>query len=324
MLLFDSEAVAAEHRLDAIREMLRGATHPASFGPSDSGAPGQLRFRAWSLGGGSNVFCAEGTGMYLRRKEASRFLTDDSLICLSVQPSGRGRISQGGHQYDLRPRSLFLTNMCDEYDYAWDDWGASSTYQVGVDVLGLSPADIAAAAPRLAASPLYPIVREHLIGLTALLKAHGTDSAALSYATSDMTRALVISVLGDAPSRAIPGDDNVLWGELSTFLRLHLRDPALDERAIARALGVQARELRRLAEERGISLMDLVTVRRLEGARGELAATGEAERSVASTARRWGFASAAQLTGMLANDGADGLLCRGCLADADQVSERIA
>ena len=302
MLLFDSEAVAAEHRFDAIREMLRGATHPTSFGPSDSGEPGQLRLRAWSLGDDSSVFCAEGTGMYLRRKETNRFLTDDSLICLSVQPAGHARISQGGHRYELRHRSLFLTNMCDEYDYVWDGWGASSTYQVGVDVVGLAPADIATAAPRLAASPLYPIVREHLIGLAALIKAHGTDNAALGHATSDLLRALVISVLGDAPPRTVPCDDDALWEELSTFLRLHLRDPGLDERAIARALGVRARELRRLADERGISLTDLITIRRLEGARSELAATRDADRSVAATARRWGFASAAQLTSMLAEE----------------------
>lgn len=302
MLLFDSEAVAAEHRVDAIREMLRGATHPASFGPSDSGQPGQLRLRAWSLGDDSSVFCAEGTGMYLRRKEPNRFLSDDSLICLSVQPAGRARISQGGHQYDLRARPLFLTNMCDEYDYVWDGWGACSTYQVGVDVPGLAPTDIATAAPRLAASPLYPIVREHLISLAALLKAHGTDNAALSHATSDLLRALVISVLRDGPSRAAPCDDEALWEELSTFLRLHLRDPGLDERAIARALGVRARELRRLTEARGISLTELITVRRLEGARRELAAARDANRSMAATAQRWGFASAAQLTSMLAGD----------------------
>ena len=251
MLLFDSEAVAAEHRLDAIREMLRGATHPASFGPSDSGEPRQLRLRAWSLGDDSSVFCAEGTGMYLRRKESNRFLTDDSLICLSVQPAGRARISQGGHQYDCGPRSLFLTNMCDEYDYVWTGGalldlsgrrGRAGTrarrHRRGGAAPGREPAlsDRAGAPDRPGGSAQGARDRQRRTRATPRATCSGRWSS-----RSSATRR----------SRAVPCDDDALWEELSTFLRLHLRDPGLDERAIARALGVRARELRRLSDDEG-------------------------------------------------------------------------
>jgi AraC-like DNA-binding protein len=301
MLLFDSLTVEAADRYEAIRELLHGATHPASFGPIDDHVKDRLRFRAWGLGSEASMFSAEGPGMYLRRRErANRFLADDSLVCLSVQPSGHAWVSHGGHDYDLRPGSLWLLNMCDEYDYVWDGWGSSSSYQVALDVLGLAPTDLAAAAPRLTASPLYPLVRDHLVGLAAYVKAGGPVTAALNYTMSDLFRALVISVLGDTPPPARPDDDVVLWEALSTFLRWHLRDPSLDERMISEALGIGEHRLRSLTQARGVSVMDFVVTRRLAGARQELEATRAADKSLAATARRWGFTSPAQLIAMLA------------------------
>jgi hypothetical protein len=45
--------------------------------------------------------------------------------------------------------------------------------------------------------PALVIVRDHLIGLAGYVKTHGQINAALNYATSDLVRALVISVLGN-------------------------------------------------------------------------------------------------------------------------------
>ena len=305
MPLFDSADIDAADRLDAVRDLLRSATHPASFGPTERGGLDGLRLRAWGLGGGAIIFHTDGPGLYMRRKQARDFPVDESLVCLSVQSSGRARLVQGEHRYALRSGSLWLTDMSDSYDYALTGQGCSLTYQVDMETLGFAPSDIAAAAARLTASPLYPLVRDHLVSLTEYVKTDGPISSELSYATSDLIRGLVISVLGDAPRLPRLADDQALWDELTTFLRRHLRDPMLDEPTVARALGIPLRQLRRLAEARGVCVTVMITSRRLDGACRELDATRAADRSAVSTARRWGFASPGQLLRMLADSGYD-------------------
>ncbi|GAB7189550.1 hypothetical protein NUM3379_02560 [Kineococcus sp. NUM-3379] len=309
MLVFDSSAVAPGDRFDAVHEAVRRCTHPARFDPGAAGDPAGFEYRAWSTAPGAALFRASGTGMRMWRHDTGVFPGDEALVCLTVQPAGHARLTQDGAVRDLVPGALWICDMSRAYDFSWSGPGVSGSYQLTPDALGLQPCDLAEAAPRLPASPLHGVVRDHVADLLEHARAGLPLVPALHRATVDLARALVVSVLSEEVPRSLPDDEQVLWSALRTHLRRHLRERDLDEASAARALGVAPERLRRLTEGRGVVLADLVTERRVRGARADLERRGTAGGGasalpgaavLASTAARWGFRSPGALLDALA------------------------
>jgi hypothetical protein len=77
--------------------------------------------------------------------------------------------------------------------------GSSYAFQVDFDRLGLSMDTIRAAWPRLDASPLYSLVRDHILYVTTRAEQICADPAAtgLAGATVELMRALIVSAAED-------------------------------------------------------------------------------------------------------------------------------
>jgi hypothetical protein len=295
-LLFDSTALPAAERYAATQDVLVRSSHPTTLDPIDTADAAALQFQAWMMAPDAMMFAASGAALHMWRRETRHWYDDEPLFALTTQLSGRARMAQNDADAALLPGSLRLVDLGAAYDYASSETGNNVSYQLTMDAVGLQRAEIAAAAPRLSASPLCALVREGLTDLAAHAQAGGQVYQELHQAMVDLTRALIISVLTDDAPRSLPDSDVVLWAALCSHIRRHLHERSLDEASAAASLGVEQERLRRVAEAHGAELGDYIKTRRVAAAKTELARHSERilppRALLASTAARWGFTSA--------------------------------
>ncbi|MCZ2843191.1 helix-turn-helix domain-containing protein [Modestobacter sp. VKM Ac-2980] len=250
-------------------------------------APVQVRLDAWELGG-LPVLRADVVGPLAvgRRRPPP---DAPPVVSLYVQEHGTGRHEQGGRQRALTPGTLAVTDVTSPYSFAWGDTeGAGRALQIPVARLGLSVDVVRRAAPHVADSPLYELVRAHVAQVTRDAERLTADPGwpALSVATVELARALVISAAdADGTTCAVPGE--TLLTRIRTWVDQHLTDPDLDAARVAAEHTISVRQLYRLCSAAGFSLEQWVIDQRLEGARAELARPGG--RPIAAVARSWGF-----------------------------------
>lgn len=167
---------------------------------------------------------------------------------------------------------------------------ASHVLRIDLDELGVPVEAVRVAAGRLRTSPLYPLVRNHVVHVTveAPALAHGAAATALGATTVDLVRALILSVVGDPQA---PGDarGGSATARIQAYVAAHLRDPDLSPARIAAANAVSTRTLYAVYQALGTSLARSILDQRLEGARADLASPGRRHHSVAAIARSWGF-----------------------------------
>lgn len=149
---------------------------------------------------------------------------------------------------------------------------------------------INSAAEHLTESPLYPMVRNHIITVTTSAERLANDPAAFDVGavTLELMRALIVSA---ARGEAVTPSAAALTAQILVYVRQHLVDDDLTPARVAAANNVSVRQLYKLLEERQISLEQWIISQRLKGARYDLAAPNGARTSIASVARRWGFSS---------------------------------
>ena len=76
---------------------------------------------------------------------------------------------------------------------------------------------------------------------------------------------------------------------IKSWLRLHLREPDLAVKDVARALGMSPSHVHRLFAHEALTVTDWLWRQRLEGAAADLALFSEAHRTVGEIALGWGF-----------------------------------
>ncbi|MCX5414284.1 AraC family transcriptional regulator [Streptomyces sp. NBC_00059] len=178
------------------------------------------------------------------------------------------------------------------YDYAWSGAGASRCIQVPLDQLTLPVDVVRRALPHLTASPLYPMVTDHIAHLTGTIDDLLDDpaSAGLEEITIGLTRALVASaVRQDHHTRTVLAETRL--AQIRAYVRRHLTEPDLRPARIAAAAAhhISERHLYKLCAQAGFSLNRWIIEQRLEGAREELARSSSSSRTIAAVARHWGF-----------------------------------
>jgi AraC-like DNA-binding protein len=146
------------------------------------------------------------------------------------------------------------------------------------------------ASGRLGASPLHDLVHAHLRRLSRSADAASADAgaAALGTATVELVRALLTSAADDERL----GPDvmaETLVSRVLAFVRLRLADPDLTPEHIALAHNVSVRQLYKVCAAAGVSLEQWIIDQRLEAARTDLASSRGRLRSIAATARAYGF-----------------------------------
>lgn len=302
-LLFDTAMIPAGERFAAAQDLLMHNSHSMTIDPAGTADPAAFRFQAWAMAPDAVMFAASGPGLHMHGRDHD----EQALFSLTTQSTGQAWVVQNGVGATLTPGSLRLVDLDAAYDYSWSGMGSSVSYQLTLDAVGLQRAEIAAAALRLSASPLCGIVRDHLTDLVAQAHAGKHVYHELHQAMVDLARELVISVLPDDPPRYLPVSDTVLWAELCSHIRRHVHEPTLDEASVAESLGVERERLCRIARTHGAELNDLISTRRVQGARAELTRRSPriipGRAALSSAAARWGFTSAEALLEAMTESG---------------------
>ncbi|MEN1974080.1 helix-turn-helix domain-containing protein [Cellulomonas sp. P4] len=244
--------------------------------------------------GVAKVFTIEATGTTLRRTpRAARAMNESPIACaLPLRTTNRLERDGGDDVRAFGARDLILVDLSSPYVYGWSGPGASYALHVEYDDLALPMDQIRRAIADPTASPLYPLVRDHMLRVLTGAESIGAGGAAadVGAASVALMRALIVSVAGDARQQreALHATERT---RVEAYLRAHLRDRDLSPARIAAAAGISVRLLYKLYESRGRSLEQVVIEQRLEGARGDLARPALQHRTIAAVARSWGFTS---------------------------------
>jgi AraC family transcriptional regulator, positive regulator of tynA and feaB len=295
VLIFDSEAFPEDDRAEALTAALSGMETPQTVTFSTS-RPIRHRMEAFALGAGVHLLRNTGTPIHLVRSARHVRLGTREEMALNIQSRGEALITAGrgmstwqsGHLVAVdvtRPYAMRQIGDCDNCD--------NSVLLIEFDRLGLPVDLIRAAIPSIESSPLYRLVREHLLRLAVDLPA---DAAAMTgQATADLIAALVASV-GDHPQarEALHATEPA---RIAAYIDQHLGDADLTTGQIAAAHGMSARQLtaawRRAHDARPA---DWIARRRLEQARQLLTDPALAPANMDDIAYACGFGDAADFS----------------------------
>lgn len=284
MLVLDTRTLPARDRAEAFQTAISGnaSTSLAVFeDPSDVSAV----LHTFELGPG-RVFNVEASGNTLRRTPRIARRQANDAIALAVPLTGRNRLRRDRSYDVLGAGDLLLVDLDAPYEYGWSGAGSSYAFQVSRDRLDL-PADlIVKAAVQLRASPLYPLVRDHIRHITIeaeLLERHAAASE-IGAVTVDLMRALIATAAG-SPLDA----ETVLLPRMLDYVRRNLADPELSPARIAAEHHVSLRYLYKLFAQRNMSIEDWLVGCRLAAARAALASPYGRRHTIAAVARGCGF-----------------------------------
>jgi AraC-like DNA-binding protein len=296
MLLLDTARLPPEDRADAFRAAFGQASVPCRIEHLGPARELRTRMHLWRYGT-TNLFTTDSTGFRLVRTDRHVRMAGPPVVALAVQSSGVGAFSQFGTDRLVHAGELMVNDLAEPYAFSWSGSGGSRAFQVSAEQLGLPAAVVRAAAPRLRASPLHDLVRDHLVHLAREADRIAGDPAAgtVGTATTELARALLVSAA--APDRPAPTPPAA---PLVTRVLAHVRrrpaDPDLSPERIAAAHNVSVRQLYKAFAAAGLSLEQALISERLELARSVLASPSGRRRPIAATARSCGFADPSHFT----------------------------
>ncbi|MFD6552614.1 helix-turn-helix domain-containing protein [Streptomyces sp. NPDC058398] len=295
MLVLDTADIPERDRAEAVRAAMLTATPACHLRHEDSDSSPRARIDLWHFGD-AFLWRHDGTGMRMTRTPTHIRRDAPETIALALQEYGRARRSQADHILDLGRGDLLLSDLTAPYDYVWSGPGCASALSVPYDRLGLPVDLVRRAAPRLQASTLFPLVRQHLATLTRQADVVSRDgqAPAVGEASIALVRALLASTDTEDRDAAAVLDDT-LPARINAYIDAHLRDPELRPAVIAAAHHISLRQLYRLIQPPHTTLEQWIVTRRLAGARADLARPRE-RRPITDIARSWGFRDPSHFT----------------------------
>ncbi|CCK25240.1 hypothetical protein BN159_0861 [Streptomyces davaonensis JCM 4913] len=299
MLVLDTDALPSTDRLAALHAAVAQEGGISSVEEAEAADSMWKRLEVWTFGP-VTLFDTQGTGVRFLRsfRKTRRELANNVSIMMQHEGHGTGAFGCDGYQRHLPPGTIGLVpHMVASHEYGWEGRGRSLAFSVDIAHVALPVDMVRAAVPLLQHSPLEPLLAQHIRGLHQVADriSAGPEAEALAEATVQLTRALIVSVAGGGSTRRAVAHETLLSRVLA-YVQAHLTEPDLAPQRVARVHGISVRSLYRLCEDGGLSLEQWIIRRRLEGARGELAATDQTPRTIEAVARAWGFANSAHFT----------------------------
>jgi AraC-like DNA-binding protein len=291
-VLLDTSVLSPDLRIDAVHQAFSRATVPTRVRLEVPPGGVRARMQLWQFGAGT-VFTSSGSGLRLTRLPQHLSGDPPRLVALAVQDGGAGRLEQAGRVTVVPTGQMMMTDLTSTYDFTWRGDGGSQAYQVDVAELGLPVELVRAAAGRLTASPLYDVVRDHLLHLFRDADRLAADPAAASLgaATTELVRALLVSAADDGRELRAALDGTLL-SQVLGYARAHLGEPDLGATRLAVVHHVSVRHLYAECARAGISLEQWLIAERLEAARRVLDRPGPRPPSIAAVAATCGFRDA--------------------------------
>lgn len=288
-LLLDTSLMPVRHRADAVQAGLNSAVLPTRVqfdGPSEEV---RVRMAGWQLGAGTRLLHVTSNGFRLTRTPRHLRMAAPERISLAIQLHGRCTLTQGDLTVVDRVGELELTDLTSAFDYVHSGDGAAQALYIDNDQLGLPVNAVRKAAPRVQSSPLYDLVRQHvhqMISVADRLENSHTATM-LGTATVELVRALIASAAETNVRGALAES---LFTRITTYIALHLSEADLDPARIAAEHNISLRYLHRQFARQGLHVHEWIIRERLEGARRILASSSAQAPTIATVARRVGFA----------------------------------
>jgi AraC-like DNA-binding protein len=287
-VVLDTSLLPERQRVEAVRAAMRSSVAPAAISVAP---PGNARIVHWTLGPGAELLHHVSTGHRLTR--TSRHMQSDNpeRISLGLPVSGAVRMRHRDLPGGDRIGELQLVDLTSPYDFLVEEPSCVQAVIVDHARLGIPVDAVRSAVPRLAASPMYELVRRHVRELPAVLGRLPPEQAMtiLGSSTVELVRALIASVSDQDRPWLRDAAAGSLFTRVAEYVRQHQREPDLGAARLAAEHGVSVRTLYAAFAQEGEQLAEWVVLGRLRGAHRELAAFPAA--TVSSIARSWGFAN---------------------------------
>ncbi|SKB09866.1 helix-turn-helix domain-containing protein [Aeromicrobium choanae] len=287
-LILDTEALPEADRTEQFVEVMRTTSRSSVVEPDLGRGTPTSRMRFTPTGQGS-LFTnrSSSTRISLSPREAAD--ADDAFLAVAIQLEGTAlRRTPTGERLE-RPGDVFIVDQRSGFDVRWPDISHTAAYLVPRELLGFSRAEEDLAAAGVQHSPLYPMLRRHMVELARLPDEllQGPVGTEVDGSTVALLRALIISTRGDHRFTQETSDSTLL-SLVQAYIRQHARDADLDATRIAQAVNVSRRTIYRLFSAEPTSLEQYVISTRLEAARNELE-SGDPATPIASIAYRFAF-----------------------------------
>lgn len=291
MLILDTDLVAGHERAEAFQASVSQncSTSLATF---DDPSTVTAHIEAFELGP-TKILNIEASGNTLRRTPRMARGVDECSIALALPMRTQNRMMWDREERLFGPADMILVDLSSPYVYGWSGAGASYALHVDFDLLGLPMDTIRAATRQVHTSPVYPLVRDHIVRMTSRAATLADDPGAehLGAATVELMRALIISAVGDDQLERT-AMHSTMSVRVQAYVRRHLRDHDLTPERIAAENAVSLRTLYALYEELGVSLEQSIIRQRLDGARIDLREPRLRHRAIGAIAGDWGFSNA--------------------------------
>jgi AraC-like DNA-binding protein len=296
MLAFQTEHLGPRERADAMASVMSDAALSTNLLHEDPRGEVHMRMAVWQLGPVELVL-VDCSGVRLVRTPRQTARDGAPVFALGSHAAGRGVQLQDDRAVELGPGRLFAVEMTRPYDHRQIGAGSSRVLKIPAEQLGLPPRIVAAARPRLAASPVRALFQDHFAALVRRADRLGTGPASdlVGAATVELARALLATAADEEP-HASEALESSLVRRVKDHIRRHLQDPTLNPEAIAGAHHVSVRHLYKVCAAADLRVEQWIITERLEAARRDLSHTEAEGRSIAATARRWGFTNSSHFT----------------------------
>jgi AraC-like DNA-binding protein len=296
MIVFDTAAVPARERADAMVEALLQSTQCTTLAHHGPLEHAYLRQHNWTLGP-VELQRTECSPLRLARTRRQTARDDVPTVALGIHLAGRGWQAQSGVETRLGLGTVFAVELDRPSDHHELGHTIAHTVKIPAHHLGLPEGLVRDSRGRLGASPVHGIFHRHLQTVVDQADDLESDATArmVGEATVQLARALVASASPDERLTADALDETLLL-RVQSHVRDHLHDPQLQPAAVAAALHISVRHLYRVCSDGGLRLEQWIIQERLGGARDELSRPGTRRLTIAAVARRWGFSNASHFT----------------------------
>lgn len=238
------------------------------------------------------------TAQVVRRTPAKIARATEDYFLVSIQAEGQGVVSQDGRDAVLAPGDFALYDSTRPYTLRFDGPFQQFVLMLPGPLLRTAVRDTqrltATAVPgqRGAGHLMLQMIRTLAADIDTLQPESAT-------AVADSVTQILVAGLSALPAAHPPAvSQRTAWHrqQVKALVQQHLRDPALNVAALARALRLSPSTLHRVWGGEACSLTDWIWAQRLDLARRELADPAAAARSVSDIAYGCGFNDAAHFS----------------------------
>lgn len=214
----------------------------------------------------------------------------EPTVSVTLLERGIARCTSAGWQGELAAGQIIIGHPGLARTLSWSGEIEASSLVVWAGALGLAGGHRELTSPVLQSNPASMLLRNHLSQLwTATNVVGGAAATMLTAAAGDLARAAVqASTSAETDPNGVRAE--ALAAGVAAYVHQHLADKSLSLEQIARAQGISLRQLHKSWASQPMTLSQWILRQRLEASRRQLARADVPPPTVASVARRWGFA----------------------------------